>query len=52
MDLLNYVHNADAAGYDALFLWQLEGDLVDHRDPRRPVTHLGWDLQRLLGSRG
>lgn len=47
-DLLNYVHNADAAGYDALFLWQLEGDMVDHRDPRRPITHLGWDLRRLL----
>ncbi|HJK91608.1 MAG TPA: hypothetical protein RMH85_28110 [Polyangiaceae bacterium LLY-WYZ-15_(1-7)] len=51
LPLLNYVHNAEAAGYDGVFLWQLEGDLVDKGAPKRPITELGWEAKRLLAER-
>lgn len=46
--LLHYATNAEPCGYDAVFLWQLEGDLVDTKASGRPFTQLGWDLRRLL----
>lgn len=46
--LTNYVFNARSLGYAAAFLWQLEGDLVDHRAPKRAFTELGWETQRVL----
>lgn len=49
-ELLSYAMNAEPSGYDAVFLWQLEGDLVDARAPGRPFTQLGWDLKRLLAG--
>lgn len=50
-NLINYVHNADDAGYDAVFLWQLSGDLVDTTSEKRPVTPLGWRIRDLAMSR-
>ncbi len=35
--IANYLHNGDRCAYDAVFLWKLEGDLVDTSvTPRRP----------------
>lgn len=39
--LVHYLWNAEAAGYDAVFLWKLEGDLIDAKSPERFVTELG-----------
>ncbi|MEM9070849.1 MAG: hypothetical protein AAGE52_20235 [Myxococcota bacterium] len=49
--LFNYIFNADKLGYAAAFLWQLEGDFVDAKAPRRPFTNLGWKIQTLLRER-
>jgi hypothetical protein len=47
--LCNYVHNARRLGYDAAFLWKLEGDLIDTSVARRPWTALGAELHDVLG---
>lgn len=39
--LKNYLFNAQKLGFDAVFLWKLEGDLLDPKRPRRPLTALG-----------
>jgi len=49
--LFNYVFNADRLGYDATFLWQLEGDLIDKSGKRRVTTDLGLDLAHVLAER-
>ncbi len=49
--LTNYVFNADELGYAAAFVWQLEGDLVDAREKKRPFTELGYEMQRVLAAR-
>lgn len=46
--LTNYLHNAQSLGYDAAFLWQLEGDLVHKDQPRRPFTALARDVTATL----
>jgi hypothetical protein len=46
--LCNYVHNARTLEYDAAFLWQLEGDLVDKTATARPWTPLGEAVESLL----
>jgi hypothetical protein len=46
--LVNYVHNARSLGYDAAFLWQLEGDLIDKSAPKRPWTSVGRAIEELL----
>jgi len=42
----NYVINADTSGYDAAFLWKLEGELIDPKREGRPCT----DVARLLAD--
>jgi len=49
--LVNYLFNADRAGYAAVFLWQLEGDLVDTGQPHRPFTELAASLRHHLRPR-
>ncbi len=46
----NYVHNARSLGYEAAFLWQLEGDLIDKREGR-PWTRLAEQVAHALGAR-
>lgn len=42
--LTNYLHNAQSLDYDAAFLWQLEGDLVQKDELRRPFTSLAQEV--------
>jgi hypothetical protein len=49
--LVNYVYNTDGTGYDATFLWQLEGDLIDKSGKRRVTTALGHEVSRVLAAR-
>ena len=46
--LKNYVYNAQRNGYDAAFLWRLEGPLVDASSPARHVTELGSHLEAIF----
>ena len=46
--LANYLHNAGRLGYAAAFLWQLEGDLIHHDQPKRPRTWLGEQVAETL----
>ncbi len=46
--LVNYVHNTRSCDYDATFLWQLEGDLIDRSGARRATTPLGHEVSRVL----
>jgi hypothetical protein len=48
--LKNYVYNAETHGYDAAFLWRLEGPLVDAESPERHVTKLGSHLRAILAQ--
>jgi hypothetical protein len=48
--LKNYVYNARQNGYDAVFLWRLEGVLVSTATPDRHVTQLGSHLRAILGQ--
>jgi hypothetical protein len=50
-NLSNYVFNTDRLGYDATFLWQLEGDLIDTSGRRRAMTRLGLDVAHVLSER-
>ncbi len=47
----NYVINADQNGYDAAFLWKLEGDLIDPKAEGRPCTDTARTLSEALKSR-
>lgn len=47
-ELGNYLFNAERLGYDGVFLWQLEGDLIDKSGKRRITTDLGHDITRTL----
>lgn len=47
----NFVINADKQGYDAAFLWKLDGDLVDARDPKRSQTAVARALADALKAR-
>lgn len=49
--LRNYLINADGSGYAAAFLWKLEGDLVQSKDPRRALTGTGADVRDELKAR-
>jgi len=49
--LCNYVVNADKQGYDAAFLWKLEGDLVDPKAAGRPRTGAARALAHTLKTR-
>jgi hypothetical protein len=49
--LVNYIFNTDRLGYDATFLWQLEGDLIDKSKKRRVTTALGHDVAHVLKER-
>ncbi|MCA9609207.1 MAG: hypothetical protein KC619_26580 [Myxococcales bacterium] len=48
--LAHYVYNADEHGYDALFLWQLEGALVSGEGRARSTTDLGELLRHTLAT--
>jgi hypothetical protein len=48
--LKNYVYNAEKHGYDAAFLWKLEGALINVQSPDRHVTELGSHLRAILGQ--
>lgn len=39
--ICNYLWNASRDGYAAAFLWKLEGDLIDAKEPGRPWTPIG-----------
>lgn len=47
--LCHYIHNADKLDYSAAFLWQLEGDLYDKTQKRRPPTALAAEVAHTLG---
>ena len=49
--LRNYLINADGSGYAAAFLWKLEGDLVQAKDPQRAFTQAGRDVHDELKKR-
>ena len=49
--LRNYVINADKSGYDAAFLWKLEGDLIDPKAKGRPCTETARTLSAALKTR-
>lgn len=46
--LTNYVYNADRLGYDALFLWQLDGALRSGEGRERTTTALGDQVRHTL----
>lgn len=48
--LAHYVYNADEHGYDAVFLWQLEGALVNGAGRARSTTSLGELLRHTLST--
>ena len=50
--LCNYLHNAQRLGYAAVFLWQLEGDLIDKGRPRRPPTDTALRVGTVLEQLG
>jgi hypothetical protein len=47
----NYVINADTQGYDAAFLWKLEGDLIDPKTKGRPCTDTARTVAEALKHR-
>ena len=46
--LTNYVYNADELGYDAVFLWQLDGALRSGEGRERATTELGAHVRHTL----
>ncbi len=49
--LCNFVYNADELGYDAVFLWQLDGALRAGAGRKRFTTALGNNVRHLLKVR-
>lgn len=47
----NYLINADKHGYDAAFLWKLDGDLVDPKTKGRPCTDTARTVAEALKAR-
>ncbi|MGE0790390.1 MAG: hypothetical protein AB7S26_32235 [Sandaracinaceae bacterium] len=45
--LTNFIHNARKLDYAAVFLWQLQGDLIDAGERDRPMTWLASQVRRL-----
>lgn len=49
--LCNFAYNADKNDYQAVFLWKIEGDLVDTAPNTRPLTPLGKALLAAMKKR-
>jgi hypothetical protein len=48
--LKNFLYNAQEHAYDAVFLWRLEGMLINTDHPDRHVTNVGSHVRAILGQ--